>query len=217
MRLYEEYLARHNLEKLPLAHHCSCASMVVKIESLAQWSNLLDQNISIKMPNHAIIHIKWDHNDHHPGQYYINCLYPKHDGYNTDCLFQIHPIVNVKWHEYEGYILSHFTKRLHGIKPYKGFLPTTMAAWEMFVYSCDGWFNKQGGDIKYLLFESLDKDNDLEKRWDYCQEILKKIQYMHSSVARCWKYDVCSKINSNAEWLADLIEEKCTRTILQLG
>lgn len=217
MRLYEEYLKRHNIQDVPLAHHCSQTSLCLAVDSLSVWQNVLKQNIIQKMPKYAILQIKWEHNDHHPGLYYVNISYPVHDGYLNDSVFYCHRIATLKWQEYEQFVLNNLIDHLQGTRIFHDFMEITIAAWEMFVLAYDSWFNKQSGELKYLLYESLDKDNDLEKRWGYCQELLRQLQNVSPVTVRCWKYDVFSRINNHSEWLAKLVEQKCKKTILQLG
>lgn len=217
MRLYEEYLKRHNIKNVPLAHHCSQASLLLAVDSPSVWQNLLKHKILNKMPRYAILQIRWDHNDHHPGQYNFSINCPVHDGYLNDSIFSTTTIAIVKWHEYEYFILNNLMEIMQGVRVFHDFNEVTIAAWEMFVLAYDSWFNKQNGEIKYLLFESLDRDNNLEKRWGFCQELLHRLQISNPVVFRCWKYDVLSRIGCHAEWLANLVEEKCKKIILQLG
>lgn len=217
MRLYEEYLKRHNIQDVQFAHHANQSSLCLAIDSLNVWQNILKQNIVQKMPKYAILQIKWENNEHHPGLYYVTISYPVHDGYLNDSIFSTYRIATLKWQDYESFVLNNLNEHLDGARIFHDFLEISIAAWEMFVLAYDSWFNKQTGDIKYLLYESLDKDNDLEKRWGYCQEILRQLQTINPVTFRCWKYDVFVKINNHSEWLANLIEKKCKKSILQSG
>lgn len=217
MRLYEEYLKRHNIQDVPLAHHCSNATMLLGIDSLTSWQALLKQTIVTKMPKYAFFQIKWDHSDHHPGQYLVSLAYPIHDGYLKDTIFTNYSVAQLRWHEYEKFILNHLPEYLSGLRTFHDYIEIALIGWEMFVLAYDSWFNRQSGEIKYFLFESLDKDNDLERRWGFCQELLRKLQNVSPVVVRCWKQDVFSRVNCHAGWLANLVEQKCKRTILQLG
>jgi len=214
MRLFEEYLHRHNLHDVHVVHHCSAASLVLNTRESDLWSALLNKDFSGLMPPYAVLNVRWEHNDHHPGHYEINISYPIHDGYKAN-LFCTSSIASIKWHEYESYILA-LCDRLNGFEVVRDHRLISLAAWEMFVYSYDNWFLNQGGDIKYLLFESLDKENSFEKRLGCCHELIKKLSMTHNSVVRAWKFDVCGKINNHADWLANLIEQKCQKNILLL-
>ena len=216
MRLYEEYSRRHDLKDVMLAHHCSNATVLLGVDSLSSWQSLLKQTVLGKMPKYAFFQIRWDHSDHHPGHYQVSLAYPVHDGYLNDAIFSIHSITQLKWHEYESFIFNYALEYLKDTRTFGDFQEMSMIGWEMFVLGYDTWFNRQNGEIKYLLFESLDKDNDLEKRWGYCQELLRKLQVASPAVARCWKHEVFSRINSHAGWLANLLERKCKKPILQL-
>ena len=217
MRIYEEYLKRHNITDVSIAHHCQSATLLLGVDSLECWQNLLKQNIMHKMPKYAFFQIRWEHNDHHPGQYLISLLYPVHDGYLNDTIFATYSITQLRWHEYEDFIFKYALDYLKNTRTFHNTKEINLIGWEMFVLSYDSWFNKQNGEIKHLLFESLDKDNSLDKRWEYCQELLWKLQLVSPVVARCWKHDILSRINDHADWLARLVEQKCTKNILQLG
>jgi len=215
MRLYEEYLQRHQLTDIPVVHHCQAASVLLEINDMDLFSSILERDLSSNMPPYGILNLIWEHKDHHPGHYEIFFSHPLHDGYKNNP-FSTFLISTIKWHEYESYVLG-FCDRVNGVTPVRDQRLISLAAWEMFVYSYDHWFFSQSGEIKYLLFESLDKDNGYEKRLGFCQELVRKLSINNSPVVRVWKNEVCNKVQYHADWLANLIEKKCQKNILLLG
>lgn len=210
MRLYEEYLLRHKINDVPLVHHNPNSCIVFKTKNYKIWNELLsidylaDNNLIL--PSSGFIYIKWIHNDHHPGHYEVSLHHQIHDGYINDQILTNKVISNLKWHEYESFIhtcMEIFTNT----QLIKNRDEAFILCWEMFVESHDSWFSKQTGDIKYMLFQTLDEELQISTRLDYIAEILKKLAYNAPVVFRNWKYEVLNKVQHFAEWFVELIDE----------
>lgn len=210
MRLYEEYLKRHNIDDVPLVHHVNNSCIVFKTTDYKIWHELLSMDSlsssNFILPSAGIVYIKWIHNDHHPGHYEVSLHHQIHDGYINDQIFSNKVISNLKWHEYESFIhnFMRIFKKTHLIKDKD---EAFILCWEMFVASYDSWFSKQGGDIKYMLFQTLDEELQISTRLDLIAEILKKLAYNASGVFRNWKYEVLNKVQHFAEWFVELIDK----------
>lgn len=213
MRLYEEYLKRHKLDNLPIVHHGFKHSLSFKILEKSAWSKLLHHNLYLSFPTYAILNIQWEHNDHRPGEYQFFISYPVRDGYLGDQIFANYSIAQVKYHEYENFI-QNYINDLPKIKVFHNQTELFFVAWEVFVYIYDSWFAKQNGDIKYMLYESLDNENDFDERQGFCREIINKIANQNPTVARVWRQEICAKVDASSSWLADLVEKRCTSNML---
>lgn len=208
MRLYEEYLSRHHIIDVPLIHHNANSSLVFKNKNYKAWNEILGKDISsssINPPTAGIFTIRWIHNDHHPGHYEANIYYQLHDGFHIDQVLTNCHITNLKWHEYESFI-DIFANKLSKVDIIRDKDSAFAVGWEMFVSAYDGWFAKQGGDVKYLLFQSLDEEIPLDIRLDYIAEILRKLSPYNTNLLRNWKYEVLNKVQHHAEWLATVVD-----------
>lgn len=207
MRLYEEYLSRHQINDVPMVHHALNSCIFFKLKDINLWAELVNQSsIQTYRPLYGIFQVRWIQSDHHPGHYEASIYNQIHDGYAQDKILNTCQIANLKWHEYENF-MQIYTKKFKKFELIKGQNETFLAGWEMFVGAFDGWFAKQGGDIKYMLFQSLDEDVPVNFRMEYASEILRKISHFHTSVMRSWKNEVFQKIQNYSEWLVKLIEK----------
>ena len=185
MRIFEEYLNRHNID-VPIVHHCNVGTLILH-----------------NMGKYLVMQIRWVSHDYHPGQYCIEINSPIHDGYINDVVFTKNTPIYLKWDEYENFLLGNSVPNL--FKPVADLKEVIMAIWEMFVYSCDSWFAKKDSLIKNLLFESLDKDNLIDLRYKRYKEVL---DYIDSPVInRIWRCEMLSKTQNYSFWLATALNK----------
>lgn len=186
MRIFEEYLKRHNID-VPIVHHCNVGTLILKADGF-EW---------------MVMEIRWISHDYHPGQYSIEINTPIHDGYINDCVFTKNSPVYKKWDEYENFLLG--TSVYNKFKPVSDPKEIIMTVWEMFVYSCDSWFAKKDSVVKQLLFESLDKDNSIDLRYKKHKEVLSHVDY--SLINRIWTYEMLAKTQNYAFWLSTALNK----------
>lgn len=191
MRLFEEYLNRHNIV-VPIIHHCN--SGVVLLQST---------DLSIQKNRWLIITIEWFQHEVRPGWYNISISSPIHNGFLSGDLFVNTPPIQKKWDEYEDYIFE-LRQSLKSVVPIQGSQEITLAAWEIFACVYDGWFVKQPFEIKQSLFESLDKEKSIEHRHEHYCEVLMFLSTHYLVVARTWKYDVLAKFHNYSDWFVKL-------------
>lgn len=214
MRIYEEYLNRHNIKNVPIVHHSRSSSLICRLDSNhPRW----------KGHKWLLTSILWDHNNHHPGNYRFEMHFPVHDGCSKNCFFTQYnpsvirsekPSIIKKWDEYEDYILDEFCM-MEGLKPVKE-KDAFLTAWEIFVYIYDSWFYQQSHDIKSILYESLDKEKSSKHRYKYYQEIVAFLTNNHSIVLRSWRFDLLIRVQNYADWLATVMEQKNQKSSLIL-
>ena len=188
MRIFEEYLDRHKID-VPIVRHCNIGTLILRGDN--RWVTLS---------------IKWENHDYHPGQYHINMNSPIHDGYLNEIIFTKNAPIYKKWDEYENFFLK-WGQNYPRLKPISDPKEVVLAAWEMFVFSCDSWFSKKDSDTKKLLFESLDKDNSIELRYKKYQEMLSIIEIDCPPMLRIWKYEVLVRTQNYAFWLATVLNK----------
>jgi hypothetical protein len=197
MRLFEEYFKRHNIADVPVAHHCSTGSLILRTTDSSLWKN-----------RWLLVTIRWVDHDHHPGEYHIDMNSPVHDGYLSETVFTKWPTNHKKWHEYEDFVMT-WSENLKGVTPVRGVREVTLAAWEMFVFSYDSWFSRQPFDVKRMLFESLDKERPTDYRYQHYQDVAIFLATHHPAVLRAWKYEVLARVQNYADWLAAIVDDQC--------
>lgn len=193
MRLCEEYFKRHSINDVPVAYHCSAGSLILRTTDPSIWKS-----------RWILISIAWENHDFHPGKYKIGFNLPIHDGYLDKLLFTQFPPTIKKWHEYEDFFID-WSANLEAVVPVVGLEEVFLAAWEMFVFSYDSWFNERPDEIKRLLFDSLDKENTIHQRYQYCQHILTYLSTSHPETLKVWKYNVLVRVQNYSDWLAKII------------
>jgi hypothetical protein len=198
MRLIEEYLCRHDITNVTLVHHCSNGSLLLQNIHPESWNSPW-----------IILNIKWMNHDYHPGEYHFNINVPIHDSCHSDSIFY-HKVPTIKkWHEYEDFLLQWIDDIKNDFKPIIGIKEVVLSCWEMFVYIYDSWFLDQKDEIKSVLFESLDTESSIQDRYKSYQEIAAILSDKHPFVFRIWKYEVLSRTNKYANWLAVAINNQC--------
>lgn len=193
MKIFEEYFQRHKITDVPLVHHCTNGALILESFNSQIWRS-----------KWVVFSIRWIDHDHRPGHYLMEINVPVHDGYETGEVFDQQVHVEKKWQEYEDFILD-WSKSVSELKPVIG-REAVIFAWEMFVYVFDSWFLKQPNSLKQKLFQSLDKDNSIQTRYSNYQDVAIFLSTHHPAVMRVWKYEILSKLQHDADWLARLIE-----------
>lgn len=210
MRLYEEYFKRHQIRDVPLVHHNANSCVFFKCRDNHIWSDILGQpsfyTASNATPSFGIFEVKWVYSDHHPGHYEAAIHYQIPDGHVKDQVFGIHHITTIRWSEYESFVY-HFCKKLTSVNLIRDKDLAFITGWEMFVSSYDSFLQKQSGDIKYLLFQTLDDENSNETRIAYISEILRKFSCFSPMVLRNWKNEVLNKVQNHSNWLVNIIDK----------
>lgn len=186
MKLYEEYLKRHNLD-ISLVRYCSSGSVIVKGENNT-W---------------ILITIKWIDDIAHPGEYHIDFLVPKYNTISNELFEKLVPTTKKKWDDYEDYILG-LMRSLKKVKPVQS-SDIILVAWEMFVYCYDNFFTSQPSNIKEILFKSLDKDNP--DRYEYYKDMTYYLALSYPNTMRIFRKEIIEKIEDYSEWLVKLCLE----------
>ena len=196
MRLFEEYFQRNQITQVPVVHHCAYGSLLLRTNDPSVWSS-----------KWVLVNLKWQHNDSHPGKYHFDISLPVHDGFLKGSLFQRYPTVEKNWQDYEDFIIS-WSSNIYGVEPVLGTKEIFLCAWEMFVFMCDGWCMKQTYEIKEFLFQTLNNENSIDKRFECYENIINIISIKQPSLIRTWRYEVLTRVQNYANWLAVMIQDK---------
>ena len=151
-----------------------------------------------------------DKNDSGPESYIININYPirsVYDGALTNNIFIKGVGWECFWHEYEEFILN-WKNYLKGVKPILNQTEVSLCIWEMFVYSNDRWFAKNG--LSELLFNSLDEEKSLGDRFDhYCNLLFFLERKYPDAIASIdqFKSDLSYKMKNYAYWLGIILDQ----------
>lgn len=215
MRLYEEYLQRHQI-RIPLVHHCAGVSCVIRVGDRRIWSGFTSsEELAFKLPVHAVLEIRWVHASSRPGEYHISIKSPLHDATQGSGCYSYPYSVVVKWHEYEDSVYR-ICELLKGARTYQEPHDLLLAIWEMFVYAHDTWFCRQSGDLKYLLYQTLDREVASTQRVSCVQEAVRRIAAVNPVAAKMWRDEFLVHLQQENEWLAGLIGGTCENNILRL-
>jgi len=217
MRLYEEYLQRHGIVDVPLVHHSSYSSIFLNLphsldlQNLSIWESI-HNNTNVRA---GFLEVVWSKSENRPGRYNLGFYYIGHDSYyNGNIRFKYHKVVELLWDEYEFYIFN-LVNSLNSSHLFHSESKAILAGWELFVHGCDYFFSQQSGDLKYLLFHSLDKENDESYRLGYINEVLRRIYNSQPLLVRYWEEEILNRIRNQSEWLIKLIELKCKKNTHQ--
>lgn len=196
MRLYEEYLNRHKIS-IPIIHHANNSSLLLKVES-SRW---------------IFLTIKWIEGSRHPGIYDIGIKLPIHNGFEKH-IFNAWYSVSKKWDEYEEF-LDTWSNSLKKVEIIENSNYLVLDFFEMFVYIFDSWFQKRSFTLKKNLFDILDKENSLEKRFFAFQDMIIYLSTNHIDVFKVWKHEIFDYLPYYADWLGTLVNNKCKKNIQQ--
>ena len=217
MRLYEEYLQRHGIVDVPLVHHSSFTTIFLNLNSDFDLRNpsIWESFYSTSDVRTGFLEIVWNKAEGRPGRYKIGFYYISHDSYYNGVIkFKYQGITELLWDEYESFMFS-LVNSLNTSCLFLTENKAILANWELFVHGCDYFFSQQNGDIKYLLFHSLDKENSEVDRLGYIHEVLRKIYNFQPLLVRCWEEEFLNRVHSQSEWLTKLIESKCKNSMHQ--
>lgn len=209
MRLYEEYLKRHNLE-IPIVHHFSTGSILLK-----------SQDSFLGSHKWIFMFWTWVDNPRCPGHYDIRIRLPIRNGFQkqrrdqtfVDACFNSSQSVIKRWDEYEDFFYE-WLPTLKFVYPVKKTKSLILDAFEMFVFIFDDWFNLQPQKVKRILFEVLDKENSLQTRYDNFCDLIAYLKN-HQEIFSVWKKEISDYLPSYSEWLINLIENECKKNMPQ--
>lgn len=189
MFLQEEYLMRHGIKDVPIINHVTKGSLLLRMET-----------------GYLLMTIDWKEHDRHPGSYYINYHTPVHDGYAKGHYFNRISDVEreVEWDEYYSYISSWVKGQ---ISPVCGDKEVILAAWEIFVFCCDGMLvDFANSTLEKLIYNSLNEEATLDQRFQGYQECLTYISSEFPAMLKSFKHDLLPHIQNYCHWLAKLIK-----------
>lgn len=192
MRLFEEYFNRHDIKSVPLVHHAPDGAVILE--------SLKDSSFKI------LVLIEWK-NEKPPGRYVIQSVSPIHNGFSSGSFFKIHNEVEKKWHEYESYFIE-FAENLQELRVISNEKEVLLAAWEMFVFIHDGWLSGLPLGIKDALFESVNKENSFEERYEKYQDVYYYLGHNFPYTLENWqKYILFRVVGAYSFWFANLINK----------
>jgi hypothetical protein len=189
MYLQEEYIQRHGLTDVAVINHVTNGSILLKMDQ-----------------GYILMTISWKESQSSPGHYYINYYTPIHDGYARSRYFHKIPDVEreLDWDEYNSFIYNWSKGQ---IDPVIGDKEVILAAWEVFVYCCDGWFVDYGTQtLEKLIFRSLDAESSIDQRFQGYQEALVLMSTEFPAMLKAFKYEVVPHVQHYCHWLAKLIK-----------
>lgn len=221
MRLYEEYMQRHGMKDLPVVRHAQFNILYVERTQVKSPCELTWRHMDIMWQKtgaqSGFFETQWCRSDSRPGRYLVSFSYFLPDSCQNNALkIKHYNYQELPWDKYEQFMMS-VVQQLDLGQVYWEQRQLQLRAWEMFVAACDSFFSSQSGDVKYLLFHSLDQENSEDTRMAYLREVLKKISNGSPQLVRCWNDEIYQRLQNQSAWLVDLIGQQCKRNMRLLG
>ncbi len=190
MYLQEEYYNIHQIKDVPIIIHIKEGILLLRAGT-----------------SYILMTITWKESDSRPGKYYIDYLAPIHDGYNKGQYFTRISEEServLEWDEYQSYLI-HWCRNKE-IVPIVDDREVVLAAWEIFVCSCDGFLVDWGTpDLMGLIHKSIDRFSSVECRFVEYQNCLLHITVEYPIILKVFKNIISPKISQNyCYWLGKL-------------
>jgi hypothetical protein len=198
VRLFDEYLQRHNLSYIG-PRHCSSGALILRADPTI-WNH-----------HWLLIKIKWLTDVQHPGTYQIHFDAPIHNSENLSSCFsnELNPIT-LQWDEYDNWLLD-WAGCVQSVEPIarktKRGWEVILVLWEIFVFCFDNWFSQQSSIIKEKLFQSLDEEETIKLRYKNYQEILLFLQQQFPNIWKIWNSDFLEYYHNYSDWLVTLLRK----------
>jgi len=195
MYLHEEYINRHQLD-VPIVRYSEYVNLLLKTKDF-KWQ---------------IFSGEWRDDDRHPGKYFFRWLRPKHNSYMEREWFEdITDFDPIFWDQYEDFIFkwvrgSRFSRQ-SGFYAVEDDLEVSLTAWEIFLYTHDGWFARNMEDPAFfdLVRDSTRRDTDCYERHQAYLYALDMIK--HENTIDNFNCRIANYTWSYSNWLAKIIND----------
>jgi hypothetical protein len=191
MRLYEEYVNRHNLS-VPVVSH-------------ADHSLLFSRKDTGKSINWMIFSSQLKRDIHRHGIYHCTLMYPQRGGRcSGNHGYKSFAVNEIEWDDYEDYVLKHIgAKFVDGIVCDRTTVFLTI--FEMFVFQAENYF------LRYALNDdfvnSLDLDLSANVRFEYANKFLSSATFKTSEIFEYWEREHSRQMNNYSFPLARVIRD----------
>lgn len=194
MKLYEEFLDRLGLN-LPVIEHSS------------DWSFLFRTYGDGWLTPFISMQVNWTCPENRVGYYQLNFQKPVHDGYYGRKFFEKYKEIRLAWDEYDDYFKNWEVRKYvkpglaASLSPVYG-NDFVLGAWEVFVYTHDGWIARQPSEFRMYVEGVIDETKSKEDRLAAYQNALIYLSNCEPAVLRTWKNEIFERWNNNyAHWL----------------
>jgi hypothetical protein len=196
MRPFEEYFQRHKIKNVPIIKHAENGAVFLKNKNLKQ---------SPEGAQYALLNFFWQHNNIHPGRYYVEVLLPVPNGHEKNRLFITYMEKNLKWHEYEDFWINYIkanSKDFEGIQDHD---EAYLSAWSMFNCIFETFCDNLKVSHKRIFEESVNIKNFKNSRLRYCEDCEKILEDNYGKISYLWKNRFYRHLNHYSDWLAKLL------------
>ncbi len=220
MNIVEEYIQRKNLHHLDVVHHSNNVFSITK-------PAIITSNYS-----YLYIHIHWNNKSKGPGKYLIEFKSPiklqklspaflRHNDFiSQGCLFNTISSNEVEYEDYENFIFgwANAIKKSNT----KWIFPNNkdearLMLWESFVFILDSYFADISYDAKNWLWESLNLENNTEKRMNNINLVMDYINNDSRLVCSIWIKDMLMNLRNYKKWIGDLFRDNISNQLLLRG
>jgi len=204
MKIFEEYLSRHNINVPLVKHDQGC--LILKTDK-----KFCDKALGCQ--NWCVFSISWHDQGVRPGQYNLSLRSPRSSNKYQDLknLINCHFSFQKKWCEYEEFLYD-WTNSLEGLTPILDEKEKILASWEIFVCTNESWFLKQSQGLKKSLFKTIDLESSSQFRYGSLEDFQNIDIFKYSSAHNIWKNNFLKLVKNSGligynylNWLGELI------------
>ena len=198
MKLYEEFLSRINVSVPVVEHH-------------SEWAFLFRTYGDGWQTPFVLMTATWTQSENRVGYYLIAYHRAVHDGFSTKRYFEKYNDTRVAWDEYDDYFKNWEVRRYikpglkESLSPIFGDNQMLFSAWEMFIYTHDGWVARQPPEFRVYVEGVIDdarSDNDRIKSY---QNALLFLTTREATILRAWKNEIMGRMRNYGHWLGRLL------------
>jgi hypothetical protein len=198
MKLYEEFLTRINV-KVPVVEHHN------------EWAFLFRTYGEGWKTPFVLMNVQWNQIDNRVGHYLITYHKALHDGYQQRRFFEKYNDTRVTWDQYESYFINWEVRRYitpgiqESMLPIFGENQMLFSAWEMFVYTHDGWVARQPPEFRVYVEGAIDDTKTDNERIRAYQNALLFLTTREPSALKTWKNEIIGRMRNYGHWLGRLL------------
>jgi hypothetical protein len=198
VKLYEEFLQRIKVSVPVIEHH-------------TEWAFLFRTYGDGWFTPFVLMTVQWVTVENRVGHYLLTYNKAIHDGYVKKLYFEKYKDVRLAWDEYEDYFKNWEVRNYikpglsESLMPIFGDNEMLFSAWEMFVYTHDGWVARQPPEFRVYVEGAIDDARSDNERIKSYQNALLFLTTREPNVLRAWKSEIMGRMRNYGHWLGKLL------------
>mgnify|MGYP003475227717 CR=1 FL=1 len=198
MKLYEEFLARINVNVPVIEHH-------------SEWAFLFRTYGEGWRTPFVLMTVQWTQVENRVGHYIIAYHKAVHDGFGSNRYFEKYNDARVAWDEYDDYFKNWEVRRYikpglqESLAPVYGDNQMLFSAWEMFIFTHDTWVARQPPEFRVYVEGAIDDLRSDNERIKSYQNALLFLTTREPTVLKTWKNEIMGRMRNYGHWLGRLL------------